>query len=591
MSTSRTYTVGNNGGVRKLVDLTGPWLDVPVGNSLPAAATHALYDVETDPLDGDRVFVVGDGFDNTNTYGIYGSIDGGNTWYIPGGNYQFNDLAGRLTWHEVWVLDSNNIMVAGQNGYVAISNNGGLLFNLTTQLPLLPPVTGGKTVIPTVWSVHFITPTIGVVGLDAHVAKTIDGGLTWSILNGGNVIFELPNQLVNGRGIHMSADQQTIVVVGETAIFQSLDAGVTWNNVYTFQQRQGQHLTWINDLELWAFGNGEERVKSIDGGATWSILSSGGPGGPDEPAGHFYLNQNGFYNTDSTVLSTNNGALSGSVSEVSPYNVFAIWTWYLDTVCYTLTSCDDTAAPILVNNDLSLNIGDAILICPDDVPDPDFTECTCFIISTAARCIGSITLPTTNTYSDCITCTPVCYVLVDCTDVANFIVTSDDFLQYVGQIVKLSECPDTCWLVSESLTCQNSVCVSEVIEVFATCVACLPPVIPPPPLELHPRRVKPGYYTPGCSPEYTENVNCNFGDQMYNQMLIDRYGLTICCEESRIKWSIKKELLDLKAIYDPALCKCYLQDCCPPACVEATLQVFNPTLCLAPQNVTAELDF
>jgi photosystem II stability/assembly factor-like uncharacterized protein len=578
MIISRTYTVGNNGGARKLVDLTLPWVDVSIAASLPITASHTIRDVETDPDNGDTVFAVGQGFFSTGAFGIYVSFDGGLNWNIPGGDYQGNtDPLGVMNWYEVWVLDSNNIMVSGQNGYVAISNDGGLTFNLTTQLPALIPFPLAAPVIPTVHSLHFINSNVGVVGLDAHVALTIDGGLTWVILNFNSIISDGPEQLINGTGIRMTADQQNIVVLGQSAIFQSLDGGNTWSNVFGFTLRNGIHLTWTTEQNLWGFGNLGERVNSTDGGSTWNIIAAGSFIGPNQYAGHFYEGLNGFFSQNADILSTTDGSILGTPSETSPYYVNAVWTNYRE-VCYLLTSCDQSANSIIVGNDLSLYVGQAISVCATDLPNPDFEGCKCFTISIAQTCQGGIILPTLDIYADCTACLPACYLLVDCLDPNNTIVASDDLSAFVGSVIKLSECPDTCWLVSNALNCTNSVCVSDVIATFETCIECLPPAPQPAPLELHARRVKPGYYTPGCSPEYTERVNCNFGDQMYNQMLIDRYGLTICCEEERIKWSIKKELLDLKAIYDPSLCKCFLQECCPPTCVEATLRVFNPTI-------------
>lgn len=573
MIIARTYTVGDNGTVRKLVDLTTPWIDVSVGLSIPAAASYPLYDVETDPLDGNKVFAVGRGFSSAFAFGIYVSTDGGVSWYIPGGNYQTNmDPIGNLNWYEVWVLDSNNIMVSGQRGYVAISTDGGLTFNLTTQLPALIPFPLASPVIPNVYSVHFISPTVGVVGLEGHVALTINAGLTWTILNGGNIIIDGPSQLINGTGIRMTADQQNIVVLGQSAIFQSLDGGLTWSNVFDFLLRNGVHLTWTTEQDLWAFGNLGERINSTDGGSTWNIIAAGSIGGPDQRGGHFYIGQNGFFSQNDNVFSTNNGSASGVLSETAPYYVNAIWTNYRE-VCYTLTSCDQSANPFVVANDLSSYIGLVLQVCADDLLNPDFTGCKCFTVSVAPDCEGAIVLPTIDVYSDCIACEPVCYQLVDCLDANNIIITSDDLSAYVGTTVQLSECPDKCWQVTLALNCTGAVCVSEVIKTFTDCVSCLPPAPQPEPLVLHPRRIKPGYYTPGCSPEYTEKVSCAFADAQYNKMLVDRYGLTMCCEEDAIKWEIKMQLLDFKAIYDPELCKCFIQ-CCPPTCVDAILQVF-----------------
>ena len=90
------------------------------------------------------------------------------------------------------------------------------------------------------------------------------------------------------------------------------------------------------------------------------------------------------------------------------------------------------------------------------------------------------------------------------------------------------------------------------------CDLCLPQPIPELPVVLNTRFVKPGYSTPSCSPEYTERVNCNYGDQLYNRMLSVRYGLTVCCDEAFDKWLIKKELLDLDSLKNTEF------DCCPP---------------------------
>ena len=90
------------------------------------------------------------------------------------------------------------------------------------------------------------------------------------------------------------------------------------------------------------------------------------------------------------------------------------------------------------------------------------------------------------------------------------------------------------------------------------CDLCLPQPEPEAPVVLNTRFVKPGYSTPFCSPEYTERVNCNYGDQLYNKMLSARYGLTVCCDESFDKWLIKKELLDLDSIRNTEF------NCCPP---------------------------
>lgn len=66
------------------------------------------------------------------------------------------------------------------------------------------------------------------------------------------------------------------------------------------------------------------------------------------------------------------------------------------------------------------------------------------------------------------------------------------------------------------------------------------------------RSVRPGYNTPGCSPEYWDKVSCNFAENLYKDVLAKRYGLTTnCTVDNFMKWEIKWEMLKLTAITDP----------------------------------------
>jgi hypothetical protein len=86
-------------------------------------------------------------------------------------------------------------------------------------------------------------------------------------------------------------------------------------------------------------------------------------------------------------------------------------------------------------------------------------------------------------------------------------------------------------------------------DINYACCETPAPIIQPVPL-LNTRFVAPGYKTPGCSPEYTERINCAFGKLMYDKMLVSRYGITPCCEDTDTDWQIKKALLDFEAIKD-----------------------------------------
>lgn len=666
---TRTYHVGASGQVHRLDNLTGSWIDVSLSSTFASYDKITLLDVETDPNDSNRVIAVGNGAISHSTYGIYISIDGGVTWTQPGGNYQTNvDAANELQWFEVTIVNSSVIYVSGQNGYVARSVDGGGNFNLVTQLPALPTCGTCPAIIPHCLSVHFISPTIGVVGTEAHVAYTNNGGTTWNILNGGNVITGAPNgDAFRIGGVHISADQQTIVALSAKNIFVSTDAGTTWTNVFQFGLRDGYHLTWTSDLNLWGFGGNGQRVRSIDGGLTWIVLSPFLQGGSNHFAGHFYQGDNGFYSADNNMLATGDGALTGTITDPTTKVIHAVWTHVDPIECYILRDCTGAQQDVIVSDDMSQYVGQVISWCSNvplnfPLPDPalcsvvpgcwqvlsqDLSTCTCYqlysitdactfqytdcrtnevrtilvssaegqTIPTICAVIGSVSvisgsgnainsglcpqcscedaLPQGSvtvlaTFVDCTACLPPCYLLQDCEGVLPDIVTDTDLAAYVGQIIRLQTCPDDCWQVSIAPDCTGAIGIGNIIATFPDCVSCNP-LVPTPPLELHPRRIKPGYNTLGCPPEYVEKVSCTFGEQVYDEMVKNRYGITICCDHDVDKWDIKKQILDLKAIYDPALCRCFLPECCPPTCVEATLQVFTPVACPAPSAVDAVL--
>jgi len=249
--------------------------------------------------------------------------------------------------------------------------------------------------------------------------------------------------------------------------------------------------------------------------------------------------------------------------------------------CFLLTDCNGVFAPILTNTDLSLVVGKIITIAGDP---------NCYLVTTAPGCQGSVAVTLLLTYDTCVECEPVCYLLVDCVT-QETIKVSDDYSLYVGKIVNLANSGTRCWEVFLALDCIGAIdSGTTVTVVYNTCAQCLP-FIPPPPVDLHPRRVKPGYYTAGCPPDYTERVNCAFAEGVYDTMLVKRYGITPCCGDDLEKWDIKKQLLDLRAIYDPALCKSTFSVCCPPTCLTAEVQVFTPIMvCDPPSNVISDIE-
>jgi hypothetical protein len=85
-----------------------------------------------------------------------------------------------------------------------------------------------------------------------------------------------------------------------------------------------------------------------------------------------------------------------------------------------------------------------------------------------------------------------------------------------------------------------------------------------------------------------DRINCNFAKQVYDAMLINRYGITVCCDHDVDAWDIKKQGLDFELLTDPDLCKSTLCTC-PAPCLIAAFLTVNPT-CIKPNLISASFN-
>lgn len=557
MSTT-TYHVGNAGYIRKLINNTTPWSDVSF--SFLSGSTPPIYhDVMTDPNDGDKVFVVGQALvSNTpNFYGVLVSSDGGSNWSIPTGTYQVAAAQFNFRLYEVWVVDSLNSFACGDYATVIKSTDGGATYNTCTALPNISVIPGSLPIVPTAYSLHFISATTGVVGCRNNIFKTTDGGVTWTNIYGSADTAQLPQNIV---GIHISADEQTIVACGTQYIVRSTNGGSTWSIVYAWVsigEFAGKHLTWIDDTNLWATGSKNVVIQSTDSGASWTQIQATSLSGDNRLAGHFYNINDGYLGINTTEQVTSNSGNTVATSEVIPgaKTLEAVWTHYEAPPCYLLTSCCNSDCSFVVSNDLATYVGQVISL--PNLPNVDcVNELTgyknCFTVELSQDCTQVIQIDTTDAvlFADCESCLPVYYTLTNCADPEDVINTSTDFGAYVGQVVNLSNCGKNCYTVSTSTSCTIYPATDNTVtNSFDTCELCS--YVPPVPKELKKRSVKPGYDTPACSPEYYYRTTCGYASAVYDEMVKARYGITICCERDINYWDVKKEILDLQSILDP----------------------------------------
>ena len=114
-----------------------------------------------------------------------------------------------------------------------------------------------------------------------------------------------------------------------------------------------------------------------------------------------------------------------------------------------------------------------------------------------------------------------------------------------------TDCPSGTWkpfssIPQQTLTTITTVSCQSFYQYFGECIngVCPAPIYPK-------RGIRPGYNTPACSAEKYEEISCRSSQILYRQVLTLRYGISNCCPEEDEYWLVKKELIDLAALYNP----------------------------------------
>lgn len=178
---------------------------------------------------------------------MYGSIyytnDGAVTWRLVGAlGITLNGISG--------ALNSGNVIAAGSNSSILISENYGIDWSLRC---LSPPVNLDVT------SPFFINEKVGYVFCEGFINKTFDAGYTWFPypLGFDDYIFD-SYFLTEQRGF----------LVTENGLYKTEDGGDSWVKL-GFYERAIKHIYFINNNVGFIYGDWCTLYKTYDGGLTW----------------------------------------------------------------------------------------------------------------------------------------------------------------------------------------------------------------------------------------------------------------------------------------------------------------------------------
>lgn len=533
-----TYYCGDTRIVKVSIDEGATWATRLVPNI--GGATSNLMDIMAWPGQPNKVTTVG-------TRGaIWTSLDQGITWLnvspVSGNsNYYFE---------EVWHVDSTTSYAVGGNGIgmpqpvFAKSTDGGLTYNIIT--PVVD--TGLNTIfsLAQIISVHFISPTEGVIGVQGiinnivgyppssgvdqvWVLGTIDGGVTWEVLNGQAAI--APGVLPQGTkpwGIKMEFDGVSdyiinLIVDAGNSSFRSTNSGASFSNIGKGDPQR--HITWQGN-NIWVTTVGGNDINlSTNQGASFTTQQSGLL--EVASAAHFYqdISVIGYYSSGDQLYKTLDLGITGTlVDSISgALTIWAVWS-------------------------------EPILACP-------------FVVE---PCI----------------CPPGCYTLRDCAGILDDIqVIETERPTPIGGALVYDEYPGTCWEVIAVGFCDAPLDI-EPVSGAANCACCLPEPEPEPePLVRYPYVINKIFnrITVG---QCDIDANKKFGEAIYDQVKKLRFGVETACVINYEQAWVKKELSDLESIHNPELCVIEIPvPCCPEPepCVYPV-----PTLCARATEVSAE---
>ena len=130
---------------------------------------------------------------------------------------------------------------------------------------------------------------------------------------------------------------------------------------------------------------------------------------------------------------------------------------------YKLVNCADSGTIVYTSSDLSAYVGKVITRgeCPG-----------CWYVEEIEDIPSDVIVTVTVAYIDCTECAREYYLLTDCTGYKDPVITYTDLSQYIGSVIKIKYCPETCWTVTATQLPTDAGIVIPEVE-YVDCPECL----------------------------------------------------------------------------------------------------------------------
>lgn len=370
------------------------------------------------------------------------SEDAGTTWsYVTAGTFVALSLTEEWTLGQITSYDSltSNIeaILVTSTGIVAHLSAGSL------------DIRGGIG-SPT-YSVYF-DGIAGVAGTNGKVYFTEDAGVTWRALNNNSVLYGVDGSPGKILGLYLNEDNGWIVATGEHGTWRSGDLGVTFIKTLSLESTD-LAFDKRRPMDMWVSGIRGTIVRSGNNGASWESVRGNLLMGTALPVAALST-RNG-----STVLFSEGSLLSQWYEGAERVLLNSDPVLHIISApdpglvnCFTLTDCDGIRPPFYTDEDISVYVGTTVMFQEVTGPGPTLVDHPgCWAVTPSFfNCIGSPGyLPdiiVTSSVRSCSECkADVCYILTNCENQTQNIVTNSFLDLFLGKVIKI--CKDEAGIV------------------------------------------------------------------------------------------------------------------------------------------------